>query len=87
MKIVKRIETTVEAHERWVIRSARGSATLWCVHCSAQRLRTTPDEAAKLMGVSTRTIYRWAESGRIHFTEPLEGGLLICIGSLPPKDP
>jgi excisionase family DNA binding protein len=42
----------------------------------------TPDEAAQLCAVSTRTIYRRIESGRCHFIETENGFSLICIKSL-----
>jgi predicted site-specific integrase-resolvase len=42
----------------------------------------TPDEAAQLCQVSTRTIYRRIETGRFHFTETENGFSLICLQSL-----
>jgi excisionase family DNA binding protein len=42
----------------------------------------TPDEAAQLCRVSTRTIYRRIETGRLHFTETDRGFSLVCIQSL-----
>jgi predicted site-specific integrase-resolvase len=42
----------------------------------------TPDEAAQLCQVSTRTIYRRIETGRFHFTETEKGFSLICLRSL-----
>jgi excisionase family DNA binding protein len=42
----------------------------------------TPDEAAALCEVSTRTIYQWLESGELHFTETASEGLFICLSSL-----
>ena len=42
----------------------------------------TPDEAAQLWQVSTRTIYRRIETGRLHFTETERGFSLICLQSL-----
>jgi excisionase family DNA binding protein len=42
----------------------------------------TPDEAAQLCQVSTRTIYRRIETGRLHFMETEKGFSLICIQSL-----
>jgi excisionase family DNA binding protein len=42
----------------------------------------TADEAATVTSVGTRTIYRWVEEGKIHFTEEPEGSLLICLNSL-----
>jgi predicted site-specific integrase-resolvase len=40
-----------------------------------------PEHAARIAGVSTRTIYVWVESGAIHFTET-HGRVLICPHSL-----
>jgi excisionase family DNA binding protein len=42
----------------------------------------TPDEAAAVRNISSRTIYRWIEDGRLHFIEGLTG-VLICAESLP----
>jgi predicted site-specific integrase-resolvase len=42
----------------------------------------TTDEAAILARVSARTIFRWVEAGRVHYTETPEGLLLICPDSL-----
>jgi predicted site-specific integrase-resolvase len=42
----------------------------------------TPDEAAQLCHVSTRTMYRRIETGRVHFTETEKGFSLICLQSL-----
>jgi hypothetical protein len=43
----------------------------------------TPDEAALILRSSTRLIYSWVESAKIHFTEQPGGLLLICLDSLP----
>ena len=40
------------------------------------------DDATILAGVSSRTIFQWAESGVVHSTETPEGLLLICPHSL-----
>jgi excisionase family DNA binding protein len=45
----------------------------------------TPNEAAAVMNVSSRTIYRWIEGGGLHFTEE-SGTLLVCMASLPALD-
>jgi hypothetical protein len=42
----------------------------------------TPDEAAILIRVSSRTIYRWADSDLLHFIETSKGSLLICLNSI-----
>jgi len=53
-----------------------------CDRCTEPSGMITPDEAAALCEVSTRTIYRWLESGTIHFSETASEGLLICLSSL-----
>jgi hypothetical protein len=33
--------------------------------------------------VNSRTIYRWVEADKLHFTEALKGSLSICLNSIP----
>jgi excisionase family DNA binding protein len=54
----------------------------WCSECEADTRVVTPEEAALLSRVSSRTIYRWIETDRIHFSETAGGLLLICLNSL-----
>jgi len=42
----------------------------------------TADEAANLAGVTTRTVYRRIEQGKVHFMETAEGRVLVCVNSL-----
>lgn len=86
VKSKRRTETLIEAHEVWVIRRARKSSQEWCGQCPNQSLMLTPEEAARLMKVTARTIYRWVETGRVHFQEMDAGSLLICLASLPAAD-
>ncbi len=53
-----------------------------CVRCAKPSGMITPDEAAVLFNVSTRTVYRWLEADSIHFSEMSGGMLLICLSSL-----
>lgn len=53
-----------------------------CDQCAEPSGMITPEEAAALSNVSTRSIYRWLESGSIHFSEPPSRGLLICLRTL-----
>ena len=41
------------------------------------------DHAAIAAHVSSRTIFRWVESGMVHSSETPDGLLLICPNSLP----
>jgi hypothetical protein len=43
----------------------------------------TTDHAALIARVTSRTIFHWAESGRVHSSETPDGLLLICSNSLP----
>jgi len=41
-----------------------------------------PEHAARIAGASTRKIYAWIESGKLHFAESPDRSLLICLDSL-----
>lgn len=77
----KRTEITVETRSL-VFRSAPRHAPLYCTTCSFPTLLIAPDEAAGLAGVSTRIIYRFVETGQLHYRETA-GRLLVCPNSLP----
>jgi len=42
----------------------------------------SPEDAGRLAVVSSRTIYRWVEGAKIHYTETPGGGVWICLKSL-----
>jgi len=78
----RRKEITVEMNEVFVIRQAGRKVRAWCVGCGAEVVMVTPEAAAIVWGVSTRTIYCFVEAGKIHFLETSEGLLLVCTHSL-----
>lgn len=82
----KRTETTVEAHEVWVVRGAARASAAWCRECKAPAMMLTPEDAARVSNVAPRTLYRLVEAGRVHFREVDGGWLLICLASLPVED-
>lgn len=53
-----------------------------CERCAEPSGMITPDEAAALCNLSTRTVYRWLETGTIHFSDTVGGAPLICLQSL-----
>jgi hypothetical protein len=55
----------------------------WCAGCAEGVDMMTTDDAALIARVTSRTIFRWAESGRVHSSETPDGLLLICSNSLP----
>lgn len=86
MKVKRRTETTIEAHEFWVARRPREPSAAWCGECATDAVMLPPEDAARLTNVTPRMIYRWVEAGRIHFTETGGGGLLVCLASMPAAD-
>ncbi|MGH9839715.1 MAG: helix-turn-helix domain-containing protein [Blastocatellia bacterium] len=81
-KVKKRRVTIIETHRIQIIRRRKPGMPAWCSGCSAHIQTITPEEAAALTQVTTRTIYRWVEAGELHFAETPEGALLICPDSL-----
>ena len=84
----KRTTITVETERVLIISRRAGrrvrASPAWCAECSASVEMVPPEVAAALARVSLRTIYRWVEADRLHFTETAEGALLICLNSIPP---
>jgi excisionase family DNA binding protein len=83
----KRTKVTVEIERSLVIRKRGRAVQAWCAECGDEVAMVTPEEAACAADVSTRTIYRWVEAGKLHFTETREGFLLVCRNSLKGDDP
>ncbi|HKS91869.1 MAG TPA: hypothetical protein VJQ83_08065 [Tepidiformaceae bacterium] len=54
---------------------------MWCPSCRRQVDMVTPEQAGRIAGVSTRTIYRWVEAEAVHFIEDC-GHPLICVPGL-----
>ena len=79
----KRTEITIETERVLTIRKCKSLVPAWCSTCAKQVPMVKVDEAASIARVSSRTIYHWAETEKVHFTETTEGLLLICLNSLP----
>ena len=77
----RRTEITVETHRMLRIGGQSTSATNWCNECAAEVWMISPEQAAILGDVTTRLIYRWVESGRLHPSEQ-SGAMLVCVSSL-----
>ena len=84
MSKTRRTEKTVEIHEFYAIRTASGSLPALCADCATgDAIMLAPEHAAVLAQVTTRMIYRWVESGAIHYREVPDGSLIVCVRSLP----
>jgi hypothetical protein len=53
-----------------------------CEQCGAVTEWATVEEAALLVCLRVRLLFRWTEDGLLHTRESREGLLLICLGSL-----
>ncbi len=82
VSITRRTEITIEMDRIFVIRRRGEPVQAQCAECGEQTKMVTADEAAANARVSSRTIYRWIETEKIHFMESREGALLICLRSL-----
>ena len=74
--------TTVCGTGRASDRDGRGRTPTWCEGCGAQVRMLTAFDAAVRVGVSSYTIYRWAEKGAVHSGVTAEGVLLVCPHSI-----
>ena len=81
-RALKSLDAPVQKREVVIVNRPFVSPQKSCDRCTEPSGMITPDEAAALCEVSTRTIYRWLESGAIHFSETASEGLLICLSSL-----
>jgi excisionase family DNA binding protein len=79
---IKGLEGAVQKRQVVIINRPFVSPQQRCDRCTERSGMITPDEAAALCEVSTRTVYRWLETGAIHFSETVGEGLLICLSSL-----
>jgi excisionase family DNA binding protein len=79
---LKNVQGGLEKRQLVIINRPFVSPQKRCDRCTEPSGMITPDEAAALCEVSTRTVYRWLETGSIHFSESDDGALLICLLSL-----
>jgi hypothetical protein len=80
----RRNEKTVEIHEFYVFRTASGSLPPICSQCPpGESIMVTPEQAAAVTHVPERMIYRWVESGLVHYREEPNGSISVCVKSLP----
>ena len=79
----RRTEITVETDRIILVRRRRvKSVMVWCAVCDAESLMFPVDEAARLLGTSSMSIFRRADAGELHWLETPAGSLLICRNSL-----
>ena len=82
VKTRKRTEITIETDRIIVLSRRKVSVVSWCRECNQRVQMVTVDEAAAMVGLSSRTVYRWIEAEEVHSTETAERFLLVCSRSL-----
>jgi hypothetical protein len=83
MKVKRRIEIVTVREQTY--RFPETSALRWCSDCGTAAQMLTPDLAAILSDTHLRTLFRWIESGDIHFVETPEGNVFLCLDSVRAK--
>ena len=86
MRTRNRTEITIETDRVLVLSRRKVSVVAWCHECGQRKKMITVDEAAAIAGVSSQTIYRWADAQKLHFTETADGVLMVCAASLTPSE-
>ena len=83
MKVKRRIEIVTVREQTY--RFPETVAMIWCHDCGTASQMLTPNVAAILSGINLRTLFRWIESGTIHFVETPEGNVFLCLDSVQAK--
>jgi hypothetical protein len=78
----RRIEITVERRRILLVRRRNPSAPISCEVCTGNPQMLPLDEAARLLGMSERAIFRRVEARQVHFIETPDGRLYVCGSSL-----
>jgi hypothetical protein len=78
----RKIELTIERHQRLTIRQTPNYTQAWCAACGEQVVMASGEEAARLTGQRSRAIYRQVEQDSLHSSEQPDGTLFICLKSL-----
>jgi hypothetical protein len=80
--VKRKTKITIETKRLTLIRQINKATRVRCPSCDKQVDMMTPDQAAIMFRISTRTIHRMVEEGTAHFTETSDGLLMICVKSL-----
>jgi len=82
MNVRRVVEITIQTTETVVLRSSQVKISAHCPACRAELEMLTAGAAAARAAVPLRWIYRWIETGELHFQETPTGVVLICPNSL-----
>jgi hypothetical protein len=77
-----RTECSVEIDDVFVIKRLGHSVEGWCAGCGRATTHVMPEDAAMLIEIGPRAIYRLIELGEIHWADGPGNLVLICLDSL-----
>lgn len=77
----RRIHIDIETHRLLVIRRS-SPVRACCKECRSEVQLITPDQAAAMMNISSRIVYRWIEEAKLHFIEEPGQSIWICADSI-----
>ena len=78
--VKQKTEIEIEFSETIAYSKPRDRSRAICPQCQSPTEMTAPHIAATLTGTTEREIYRFVETGKVHFIET--AGILICLNSL-----
>jgi hypothetical protein len=73
---------TVETLKQTTVRNRSDEVFMHCDICEKETRILTPENFARLRGMTARDVYRQIETGDHHYLETENRELLICSGSL-----
>ncbi len=77
--------TTLQVSNQDVTRQSPANTPMWCPVCREEVGMILAEKAAVVCQCSRRRIYRWVEDGDLHYTETLDGEVMVCGRSLSRK--
>lgn len=80
-KMSEKIKVTVEEIERVAVRRIKRVSS-FCAFCERETEMISPDEIALIYQIGGIELISLIGSGAVHFSETVEGFLLICAASL-----
>ncbi|HUR96863.1 MAG TPA: hypothetical protein VMZ26_02225 [Pyrinomonadaceae bacterium] len=76
----RRKHVLIETYERMILHGSLAVSS-GCLECLDISEMVSPEIGSRIFGVTQREIFRYIESGAVHFVED-RGSLLVCLRSL-----
>lgn len=80
MRITRKTNVFVKTERRFLVQRQPADEQISCGQCDRQMLPA--QMSADFFGVSSRTIYRFIETGKIHFVETETNETYVCPTSV-----